>query len=527
MDLARLIEGLSNPAAYPCPVARVEVRHTHISVVFLAGSYAYKVKKPVNFGFLDFSSLEQRRHFCEEEVRLNRRLAPEVYLGVVPVTQDGNAVRVEGSGDIVEGAVKMQRLPEGATLQSRLAHGEVTPGVVEALARRLAAFHATARSGETVAAWAHFDPVARNARDNFDQSAGQVGLTVSRSVFERLRARTEEALAGLQPLIAARAARGVPRDTHGDLHLDHVYYLPDRQPPADLLIVDCIEFAERFRCADPVADIAFLVMDFLFHRRADLATVFVNAYFQAAADDEGRLLLPFYISYRAAVRGKVDGLELAEREVPAEERDRALTRARGHWLLALSQLEEPRNRPCLVLVAGLPGTGKSTLGQHLATRAGFRVLRSDEIRKELAGVPATEAPPALREVLYTTAWTDRTYAECLRRAEAVLFAGERVLVDANFREEARRLPFVEATARWAVPVLFLLCRAAPEVVRARLADRRGDASDADCAVYEAAVRQWEAPGPGTLPAVREVSADGTPESALGQALDILRSAGTL
>src|SRR5262249_55918449 len=192
-----------------------------------------------------------------------------------------------------------------------------------------------------------FAVVARNARENFEQAAAQVGATISRAVFDRLRALTEDALARLRPVIEARAARGVPCDTHGDLHLDHVYLFPDRPPPGDLVVIDCIEFNERFRFADPVADMAFLVMDLAFRGRRDLARAFAAEYFRAAGGAEGRALLPFYTAYRAAVRGKVEGFELTEKEVPQAERAGALARARAHWLLALTELEEPNRRPCL------------------------------------------------------------------------------------------------------------------------------------------------------------------------------------
>src|SRR6516162_5740462 len=287
MELARLIEVLSDPAAYPYAVEAVDVRHTHISVVFLAGPSAYKIKKPVNLGFLDFSTLDKRRHFCEEEVRLNRRLAPEVYLGVVPVSHTESGVKMEGRGELVEWAVKMKRLPEEATLEKRLQRGQVEVGLLKALARKVAMFHARAETGEHVSAFGRFEVVARNARENFDQVAPQVGTTLSQAVFERLRRLTEEALARLGPMIESRAERGGPRDTHGDLHLDHVYLFPEREPPADLVIIDCIEFNERFRYADPVADMAFLRMDLTFHDRRDLARAFADAYFRAAGDCGG------------------------------------------------------------------------------------------------------------------------------------------------------------------------------------------------------------------------------------------------
>ena len=189
MDLARMIEALSDPAAYPRshPADAVEVRQTHISVVFLAGPHAYKIKKPLLLGFLDYSTPERRRHCCEQEVRLNRRLAPSVYLGVVPVTFDGTRVEMEGHGEVIEWAVKMERLPDDATLRERLRRGEIGGGQIEGLARRIAAFHARAESGASISAFGRLEVVARNARENFEESESLVGTTISRAVFERLR----------------------------------------------------------------------------------------------------------------------------------------------------------------------------------------------------------------------------------------------------------------------------------------------------------------------------------------------------
>ncbi|HLJ95752.1 MAG TPA: AAA family ATPase [Gemmataceae bacterium] len=522
MDLASLIEQLSDPGAYPSAVSTVEVRHTHISVVFLAGPYAYKIKKPVQLGFLDFGTLERRHHFCEEEVRLNRRLASEVYLGVVPVTMSGKRLQMDGHGEPVEWAVKMQRLPEEATLEKRLGKGEVGIELIRILARKIAAFHAQADTDEAIAARGRFEVVAGNAWENFEQAAAQVGSTLSRTVYDRLRSLTEQALADRQALIEKRARSGVIRDTHGDLHLDHVYLLRERSSLGDLVIIDCIEFNTRFRFADPIADMAFLVMDLTFHGRRDLAAAFAEEYFGTSHDEEGRSLLPFYTSYRAAVRGKVEGFELAEKEVPDTERAAAGARARAHWLSALDLLEEPQRRPCLVLVGGLPGTGKSTLAAALAEDAGLQILRSDVIRKELAGAPAGSQPStAFEDGLYTTAWTERTYAECLRRTEELLFEGKRVLVDASFREEKHRRSFLEAAQRWGVRSVLLLCRAEPEVVRQRLENRRGDASDADWRIYLQAAMRWEDPSPPTRRFVRELHTGGHREGVLAVALDVL------
>ncbi len=529
MELSRLIEALSNPSAFGDRSAGpIEVHQTHISAVFLAGGFAYKIKKPVALGFLDYSTIERRRHFCEEEVRLNRRLAPEVYLGVVPIVRRGGELRVEGTGDPVEWAVKMRRLPDSATLRDRLAGGEVDAEALDGLANRLARFHRSADSGPEIAACCSFEAVAANARENFVQAGPHVGVTLSRSTLDRLRDRTESALQALRAKIDARAARGVPRDTHGDLRLDHVYWFPDRPEPADWIAVDCIEFDPRYRHADPVADVAFLAMELALEGRHDLASAFVSSYLRAADDPDGAAVLPFYRSYRAAVRGKVEGMKLKEPEIPEAERASARRRARALWLHALCELEPPGRRPCVVLLAGLPGAGKSTLARGLAARAGFSVIRSDEVRKQLAGRGGSDrAAAAFAADIYTPEWDDRTYGECLRRAEAIVFEAGRALVDASFRDESRRRDFLDAASAWGVAGRLLLCQANPDVVRGRLAARRDDASDADWSIYREARRRWDEPGPVTRAASDTIDANGSPGHSLEQALAALRGAGLL
>jgi aminoglycoside phosphotransferase family enzyme/predicted kinase len=526
MDLPQLIEALSRPEAYPHPAGVVEVRQTHISVVFLAGDFVYKLKKPVAPGFLDFTTLDKRLHFCREEVRLNRRLAPDVYLGVVPVVRAADGLRFDGEGEPVEWAVKMRRLPDGATLLDRVRRDEASPELVAALARRVAAFHRAADANARTAACGRFEVVAKNVADVLARAAACVGPVVSEAVFDRTRELFEARLAHLRPLIDSRAARGVPVDGHGDLHLDHVYCFPDRPPPDDLCVIDCIEFNEQFRFLDPVADAAFAVMDLAFHGRRDLGRHFAAAYFNATGDAEGRELLPLYTAYRAAVRGMVDGLLTTEPEVPAAEREAAVARGRGHWLLALAELEDPGRRPCLLLVGGLPGSGKSTLARGLAERAGFAVIRSDVVRKELANLPAHEPSPAgARAALYSTGATERTYAECLTRARNVLRDGGRVIVDATFRGEHARRQFLDLATEYGVPVGVLVCEARPEAVRARLAERTGDASDADWEVYTRAAAQWEHPGPSVQRVLHATPTDGPPADALARGLDALRDLG--
>jgi uncharacterized protein len=276
-------------------------------------------------------------------------------------------------------------------------------------------------------------------------------------------------------------------------------------------------------------------MDFAFHGRRDLARAFADAYFQASGDDEGRALLPLYTAYRATVRGMVEGIVLGEQEVPKAESAQALEKARAHWLLALAELAAPGRKPCLLGVAGLPGTGKSTLAQGLSERAGFQVIRSDMVRKELAGIRTDEkTPPRLREAIYTPHWTERTYAECLRRAEQLLWEGKHVVVDATFHTEAQRRPFLETALRWGVPVAMLVCQADPEILRQRLASRKHDVSDADWSVHLRLAEEWDEPAAmvGTpylsVPArqlIHAISTNGSAEQNLSQALAVLRELG--
>ena len=525
VDLAHLIEGLSRPSAYAHPTGDIDVRQTHISLVFLAGDHAYKIKKPVNFGFLDFTRLEDRHRVCLDEVRLNRRLAPGVYLGVVPIVQGASGLVIEGEGEVVEWAVKMRRLPDGATLAAAMEHGEPVHDRLEAVAARVASFHRTAGRGPHVAALGKFDVVAGNARENFAQCAPEVGITVSAPAYEELRALTESSLAELRPLIDGRAKRGVPCDGHGDLRLEHVYFFPNEPPPGDLVIIDCLEYTERFRFADPVADMAFMAMELLFAGHTEEARVFTDAYFRMSGDEEGRRLLPFYVAYRSVVRGKVRGFELREAEIPAARRIRSLERAKAHFLLALGLLAAPPRRPVLALVGGLPGTGKSTLARGLAERAGFEVIRSDVVRKEIAGLAAREsAASAWRSGLYADEWTRRTYDEIRSRAEQALFEGKRVAVDASFGRETLRIDLLETARLLAVPAVIFFCDAPSEQVLARLADRRDDASDADAMVYESARKAWEPFGAKTRGAVIKLDASDA-ERACAQAMTALRQRG--
>lgn len=523
----RLVDSLKRPEAYTPVPSSVEMIQTHISVVFLEGSEAYKIKKPLNLGFLDFSTIERRRAACEDEVRLNRRLAPRVYKGVVPVTRENGRFRVEGRGETVEYAVRMERLPSDRTFEALLEVGSLDSGLVTKLALRVARFHREGECTPEIASQARFEVIAGNCRENFSQIRSSIGRTLTPELFRKLESATESALADLHDLIESRAARGIPRDTHGDLHLDHVYLLPG-DGGDELVIIDCIEFNKRFRFADPVSDIAFVCMDLAFHDRRDLEKIAANAYFEASGDKEGRRLLAFYAAYRAIVRGKVEGMACEEPEVPQPQRESSLRNAQGHFLLAARYLASPSNRPGLILVAGLPGSGKSQLCRGLETTANMARLDSDQVRKSLAGVdPKQSAADTWGHGIYTPEWNDRTYRALQDQAREILLKGGRVAVEASFREESRRLPFVRMARRLRVPCLFIECQAEASEIRRRLAARTGDVSDADAKIYESAAKLWEPVGPEVQRARRIVRTEGIPEQSQKVARDLLIEEGLL
>lgn len=327
-ELPPLVRALLEGKAYPERPGRIDLVQTQMSFVFLTGTFAYKIKKPLDFGFADFTTLEKRHFYCKREVELNRRLSPSVYLGVVPITESGGQFTIEGKGRAVEYAVKMRRLPMERSLSRLLARGGVTPGMIEQVARRIADFHARSRTDGEIAAYGSIPIVRRNTEENFDQTKKYIGRTLSGETFETIRSYTRRFLEKEAALFERRIASGRIKDCHGDLHSEHVVF------GDEIYIFDCIEFNDRFRYADVAAEVAFLTMDIDFHERPDLADHFVQAYMEASGDTELPALLNFYKCYLAYVRGKVQSFELDDPNIPDIEKMVALDAAKSYFWLA-------------------------------------------------------------------------------------------------------------------------------------------------------------------------------------------------
>ncbi|MEQ1569586.1 MAG: AAA family ATPase [Myxococcota bacterium] len=440
-----------------------EVRRTHLSEVFLGRTRVWKTKRAVDLGFVDFTDPASRLAACEAEVRLNRRLAPAVYHGVVHLPNG-------------EPAVEMTRLRDEDSLLARLERGALDVATLERVAERVARFHQQAETSDAIAALGGPDVFRQNALDNFDASTGAVGRWVHPVPFTSARAATAARFERHRELLQARASAGRVRDTHGDLRLEHVYVVD-----GEVVVIDCIEFSDRFRYADVALDAAFLVMDLEVRSERALAAAFWRSWVEATGDRDAEPLLPLFVSYRSAVRAKVAGFTLAD-PLPPERFAVQSARAKRHWLLAWSRLLP--SPPVLVGIGGRPGTGKSTLARALAVRRPFVVIRSDAVRRELPPLPDADR--------YGAAAKGAVYDECFRRASEALFAGNSVIVDASFVQGEWRGRLRALGRDWGVPVVLLRCTAEDAVVRARIRARTGDLSEADESVYDQIL--WEDSG---------------------------------
>ncbi len=483
---AAIVAAMSEPDFYPHRPERVELRQTHISFVFLAGELAYKIKKPIRFSFLDYSTIAMRRHFCEEEVRLNRRLAPSTYLGVVPILAGKKGFRLgdlnDRTAEAVEVAVEMHRLPESQMLDALLREGKAGEEEIRAIARKLAAFHSAA-SASRARVYGAPDVIAKAIEDNFQETERFIGRTIRSEDHRRLREYNREALSAQRLLFQYRIAEGRVREGHGDLRAEHICLI------RDIEIFDCIEFSERLRTCDVASELAFLAMDLDFLGHPCLARELTATYAEAA-EDEGLLrLLPFYQCYRATVRGKVESLKSAEPEVPAAEREKATADARRYFRFA-RRYADGAPPAALVIVCGLTGSGKSTVARELADRSGFSSFNSDVVRKRLAGVSRTaHAIQGYRAGIYSHDFTELTYDALRLEAKRCLERGVGVILDATFKSVRHRRLFRNLAEDLHVPVLFVECAADEREIRRRLKDREQQPDEVSDANWEVYLRQ--------------------------------------
>lgn len=466
----------------------VDFIETHISWVVLRETEVFKIKKPVELGFLDFSTLALRKAACDREVELNRRLAPDVYLGVVPLRRTNGRLSLDGDGEIVEWAVHMRRLDDNDRADIRLAQGRLQPSDITRIASRLAEFHDQARCDAETSAFGKPEAIAANVRENFAQTPLRRYLTEA-----QVRELTEQQLTLLErqaERFDARIDAQRVRDGHGDLRLEHVY-LDDG---GAITILDCIEFNDRFRYADVASDLAFLAMDLSAHGHVELSEHLVAEYAKASGDFDLYGVLDFYEGYRAFVRGKIASFVADDASVGAVHRSRSVASARRCFMLALASGRRSLLGPCVVAVGGVIASGKSTIGGRLSMEMSAPVVDADRTRKQMIGVRATQpVHDGSWQGAYDPKFTEEVYAEVFRRAGVVLRSGRPVIVDASFRSQALRARARDLATEHGVPFRLVECRIDYAVAKERLRERAKHASVSDgrLEIFDDFVAKWE------------------------------------
>lgn len=468
-----LILALQNPALYDHPVTEFQVHETHISWVILTGPYAYKIKKPMDFGFLNFSTLDRRKHFCEEELRLNRRLAEKLYLDVLPITGSPDEPSMGGDGEPFEYAIRMRQFDQAELLDARQEKGQLEPELLTSLARQVAAFHQQLPPATDDKPLGTPDAVFAAMQENFDQIRPLLKDSALLAQVDRLESWTQCTFDRLSEQVAERRNKGFVRECHGDLHLANITVYEGK-----VTVFDCIEFNEPFRWIDVINDFAFLLMDLESRQEQALANRALNTYLEYSGDYDGVPLLPLYKAYRAMVRAKISLFMLANPALDDTEQAELLQRCRGYANLAESYGDIPNH--FMLATTGLSGSGKSVISGALAEQLRLVRLRSDVERKRLFGLgPLDHSKSGLNDKIYTGDATARTYAVLAQRSTQLLAAGLSVIVDAASLKSREREQLEQVAESQGVPFALIDCEA-PEALRKQWVQARsGDASEAD------------------------------------------------
>lgn len=483
----------------------VRVIHTHISWVFIASPFIFKVKKPVNLGFLDFSSLEKRRYFCQREVELNRRLAPETYLGVVPIYKAATGFSFDAEREIGEYCVKMRELPHGGFLNELLEKNRVGEKEIERVISCLRRFYESETPTPEIEQWGTPEKLKISTHENFAQVEPFVGKTISPAAFEAIRHFTNQFYVTNEKLFFQRIQQHRIRDCHGDLHLDHIHITPER-----LSIFDCIEFNDRFRFIDIANDIAFLAMDFDFEGRRDLANLLLKTAAREFGDQGLLKIADFYKCYRAFVRGKVESIQAIEPETAnPEEHEKQAAR---YFRLAL-RYAVSGSKPLVLAITGRVGTGKTSVARQLGAELKWPVFSSDEIRKTLAGLPLTQrTPPEFRDKVYSEQMTQETYKKLVEEGLRALTSHDGVIVDATFSSRTNRDFLREQCGKVNIRLQVVELDANLEQIKKRLRSREdnrvGEISDARHEDFEKLIVAYELPSE-LAPDLMRISAAGT------------------
>ena len=483
-----LIDALQNPSLFDHPVTQFDVIETHISWVLLTGPYAYKIKKPVNFGFLDFSTLAQRKHFCEEELRLNRRLAPLLYLDVVTITGTEQTPQLNGESPAIEYAVKMRQFPQQAQLDRRLAQEGLAPEQIDQLAQTVARFHAKIAPVSSDSPFGDLDHVTAPVLENFTQIRHCLQQEEVDRCIDRIHTWTQAQLTSLRTVFQQRKQDGFIRECHGDMHLRNMALLE-----GNIVIFDCIEFNKNFYLIDVMSEIAFVVMDLEDRQQSPLARRFLNGYLQITGDYPGLRVFSYYKVYRAMVRAKVDALRTSQEPAGSPEYQQTFQDLLQYLHLAESYTQPAH--PVLLINHGLSGAGKSVATRRLLEQFDVIVLRSDVERKRLFNLNTDRhATAQVGEGIYNPQASEQTYTHLAMLAKSLLQSGYSVIIDAANLKKAQRDLFIRLAALFHCPYAILHYQASVATLRQRVSHRmlhEHDASDATLQVLEQQIASVE------------------------------------
>lgn len=478
-SMENLVNAMLNSSFYPHE-AEIKFIETHISCVFLTGKYAYKIKKPVNFGFLDFSTLENRKNFCEQEIKLNSRINPSLYLGVMPISLINNSYVLNSSENIVEYCIKMVELPQDSLMSDLLIHDRVSEEDINRIAKKVVRFHNTANKIKDIQ---FVDSIKYNLAENFSQTENIVGWLISKTNYNLIRDNALNFFNSHKSDFLERMKSDLFVDGHGDLHSKNISIMPD-----DIYIFDCIEFNERFRIQDVASEIAFLSMDLDFNNKSSLSSIYVNTY-QKLSNKNILPYLDFFKSYLAYVRGKVLYFSLIN-----DQKNKDLENTIKRYF-RLSAKYFNSSLPTIFVISGLSGTGKSALAKRLSYQTNIKRLSSDEIRKELAGVPKHESAKAdYNEGIYSPDFTKNVYSKMLDLAEREIQSNRSVILDATFNSDLYRNMIIDLTKKIDTDIVLIEREADCEIVTERLKKRalkRNTSSDADLDIYKRQLSEYK------------------------------------
>ena len=469
MEISALISQMQQSEFYPHEVAdNIELVQTHVSYVLLTGDYAYKLKKSVDFGFLDYSTLEKRKQFLDAEIAMNSAIAPELYLAVLPITQEGDKFILNGSGEPVAYTLKMRQFPQENLLINLFEAGKLSIDYMEELGKIVAQFHDQAKTSEYINTFGKVEKIRQAFDENYAQTQGYIDRAQTEKQLTETQAYTDKFFAEREDLFNSRIANHKIKECHGDLHLKNICLWQDK-----IQLFDRIEFNELFRFVDVMYDVAFTMMDLEARGKKDFANAFLNTYLEQTGDWEGLPLLPLYLSRQAYVRAKVTSFLLDDPAIPEPVKQEATQTASDYYKQAWEYTQSKPGK--LILMSGLSGSGKTTVAKTLARAIGAIHIRSDAVRKHLAGISLDTTGS---DEIYTPQMSQKTYDRLLELGMMLVKEGFTVILDAKYDRIGCRHKIIDAIQNNNISLQIIHCTAPVEVLRDRLNQRSGDISDA-------------------------------------------------